>query len=74
MEVFNKGIVERCLKLYNEEMAKFVLPLPVESLQEAHERCRGEAMQLFDNQHFGRHHAKSSVIQLDEEIKKVFYF
>lgn len=71
MEVFNKSILERCLKLYNEKMAKFALPLPLESLQEAHEMCRAVAMQLFDEQHFGRHHAKKSVIELDEEIQKV---
>ncbi|KAK4273087.1 hypothetical protein QN277_021552 [Acacia crassicarpa] len=72
VEVFNKGILERCLKLYSERMAKLHLPLPEESLQEAHEKSRGEAMQSFDEQHFGRHHAKKSVDQLDEEIRKVF--
>ncbi|KAF7818376.1 guanylate-binding protein 4 isoform X1 [Senna tora] len=72
VEVFNKGILERCIKLYNEKMAKYGLPLNVESLQVAHERCRGEAIELFDEQHFGRHHAKKSVIQLDEKIQKVY--
>lgn len=72
VEVFNKGILERCLKLYSERMAKLHFPLPEESLQEAHEKSRGEAMQAFDEQHFGRHHAKKSVEQLDEEIQKVF--
>jgi hypothetical protein len=28
-------------------------------------------MKSFDEQHFGRHHAKRSVMQLDEEIEKV---
>ncbi|KAI9080341.1 hypothetical protein K1719_037735 [Acacia pycnantha] len=72
VEVFNKGILERCLKLYSERMAKLHFPLPEESLQEAHEKSRGDAMQAFDEQHFGRHHAKKSVDQLDEEIQKVF--
>ncbi|XP_028788598.1 guanylate-binding protein 4-like [Neltuma alba] len=71
VEVFNKGILERCLKLYSERMAKLHFPLPEESLQEAHEKSRGEAMRAFDEQHFGRHHAKKSVEQLDEEIQKV---
>ncbi len=30
-------------------------------------------MQAFDEQHFGRHHAKKSVEQLDEEIEKVWF-
>lgn len=71
VEVFNKGILERCLKLYSERMAKLGLPLPEQSLQDFHERLREEVMQLFEEQHFGRHHAKKSVMQLDEEIEKV---
>ncbi|KAJ7977320.1 Guanylate-binding family protein [Quillaja saponaria] len=72
VEVFNKGILERCLKLYSEKMVKLVLPLSEQSLQDAHERSRGEMMQVFDEQHFGRHHAKKSVMQLDEEVQKVY--
>lgn len=52
-------------------MAKLVLPLSDQSLQDTHERSREEAMQLFEEQHFGRNHAKKSVLQLDEEIEKV---
>ncbi|KAK9282046.1 hypothetical protein L1049_004958 [Liquidambar formosana] len=72
VEVFNKGILERCLKLYSERMAKLGLPLLELSLQQAHEASREEAMKTFDEQHFGRHHAKSSVAKLDEEILKVY--
>ncbi|KAJ6953759.1 guanylate-binding protein 4 isoform X1 [Populus alba x Populus x berolinensis] len=72
VEVFNKGILERCLKLYSEMMAKLHLPLPEKSLQNVHESCKGETMKSFDEQHFGRHHAKRSVMQLDEEIEKVY--
>ncbi|XP_020233815.1 guanylate-binding protein 4 isoform X1 [Cajanus cajan] len=72
VEVFNKNILEKCLKLYNEKMAKLVLPLPEESLQGAHDKSRDEVMQVFDQQHFGRHHAKKSVMQLDEEIQQVY--
>ncbi|KAL5792837.1 hypothetical protein ACOSP7_001431 [Xanthoceras sorbifolium] len=72
VEVFNKGILERCLKLYNARMAKLVLPLPEQSLQDAHERSRKEAMKSFDEQHFGRHHAKKSVTQLDEDMQEVY--
>ncbi|XP_011042440.1 PREDICTED: guanylate-binding protein 4-like isoform X1 [Populus euphratica] len=71
VEVFNKGILERCLKLYSEMMAKLPLPLSEKSLQNVHENSKGEAMKSFDEQHFGRHHAKRSVMQLDEEIEKV---
>ncbi|XP_018827285.1 guanylate-binding protein 4 isoform X2 [Juglans regia] len=72
VEVFNKGILDRCLKLYSEKMEKLGLPLSETALQDAHERSRDEAMQVFDQQHFGRHHAKKSVMQLDEEIEKVY--
>ncbi|XWS36358.1 hypothetical protein CRYUN_Cryun20dG0078400 [Craigia yunnanensis] len=70
VEVFNKGILERCLKLYSERMGKLGLPMPEQSLQDAHERSREEAMKAFDEQHFGRHHAKRSAMQLDEEMKE----
>ena len=74
MEIFNKGILEKCLKLYSEKMATLNLPLPEESLQEAHDRSRDEVMQVFDQQHFGRHHAKKSIMHLDEEVQKVFFW
>lgn len=72
VEIFNKDILERCLKLYSEKMATLALPLPEGYLQASHDMARGDAMQAFDQQHFGRHHAKKSVTQLDEEIDKVF--
>ncbi|GLU07623.1 hypothetical protein SLE2022_245750 [Rubroshorea leprosula] len=71
VEVFNKGILERCLKLYSERIGQIGLPLSEESLHDAHERFREEAMKAFDEQHFGRHHAKQSVMKLDEDIKEV---
>ncbi|KAL8092630.1 uncharacterized protein LOC141692261 [Apium graveolens] len=71
VEVFNKGILERCLKLYNDRMEKVVLPVSEESLQAAHEASREVSLKSFDEQHFGRHHAKKSVEQLNEEIEKV---
>ncbi|KAM1057838.1 hypothetical protein COP1_031154 [Malus domestica] len=72
VEVFNKGILERCLKLYHERMEKLGLPLVEQSVQEYHERSMEEVMKLFEDQHFGRHHAKKSVEQLQEEVDKVF--
>ncbi|XP_044487694.1 guanylate-binding protein 4-like isoform X2 [Mangifera indica] len=72
VEVFNKDILKRCLKQYNERMAKLHLPLSAQSLQDAHENSRTEVMKVFDEQHFGRHHAKKSVMQLDEEIQEVY--
>ncbi|XWS31502.1 hypothetical protein CRYUN_Cryun23aG0081700 [Craigia yunnanensis] len=72
VEVFNRGILERCLKLYSERMGKLGLPIPEQSLQDAHERSRKEAMKAFDEQHFGHHHAKRSAMQLDEEMKEVY--
>ncbi|XP_022771186.1 guanylate-binding protein 5-like isoform X2 [Durio zibethinus] len=72
VEVFNKGILERCLKLYSERMGKLGLPMHKQSLQDAHGRLREEAMKAFDEQHFGRHHAKRSAMQLDEEMKEVY--
>lgn len=52
-------------------MATLHLPMTEQSLHGAHETHRAAAMQAFDEQHFGRHHAKKSVVQLDEEIDKV---
>ncbi|XVE77846.1 hypothetical protein DITRI_Ditri13aG0095900 [Diplodiscus trichospermus] len=72
VEVFNKGILERCIKLYNERMGKLGLPMPEQSLQDVHERSREEAMTAFDEQHFGHRHAERSAVQLDEEIKEVY--
>lgn len=71
VEVFNKGILEHCVKLYNEKMGKLGLPISEQSLQQAHDESRLEAMKVFEDQHFGRHHAKQSVDKLDEDIQKV---
>lgn len=73
MEVFNKGILERCLKIYRDRMGNLGFPTPEESLQEAHQDSKDAAMQAFDEQHFGRHHAKKSAATLVEEIEKVQY-
>lgn len=59
------------MKLYNDRMATLNLPRSELSLQNSHEGIREAAMKLFDEQHFGRHHAKKSVDKLDEEIEKV---
>jgi hypothetical protein len=72
VEVFNKDIVERCVKLYNEKMVRVRLPMSEESLQSAHEMAHNEAIKAFDAQHFGRQHAKKSVDQLDEQMQEVY--
>ncbi|KAI5680199.1 hypothetical protein M9H77_01426 [Catharanthus roseus] len=71
VDVFNKGILERCLKLYSDRMNSLNLPMSEEDLQRAHGASREAAMKVFDEQHFGHHHAKRSVEQLDDEINKV---
>lgn len=72
VEVFNKKILERCVKLYEDSMTKVILPVSEEFLQSIHEASRAESMKSFDEQHFGRHHAKKSVQTLDEDIEKIF--
>lgn len=71
VEVFNKGILERCLKMYSERMSWLRLPLTEEALQEAHDESKGAALKAFDLQHFGHHHAQKSVQTLEEEIDQL---
>lgn len=71
VEVFNKGILVRCLQLYSDKISNLRLPMAEGDLQGTHEEFREAAMKAFDEQHFGRHQAKRSVEQLDEEIEKV---
>ncbi|XP_065002420.1 uncharacterized protein LOC103982985 isoform X3 [Musa acuminata AAA Group] len=70
VEVFNKAILERCLKLYNQGMSKLQLPLPENKLQLAHEVSKAEAKKLLDQQLFGRRNAKESLLKFNDEIKK----
>ncbi|XP_071689456.1 uncharacterized protein [Rutidosis leptorrhynchoides] len=72
VEVFNKKILERCLKLYEDSMTKVILPVSEDSLQSIHESSRAESLKSFDEQHFGRHHAKKSAETLDDDIEKMF--
>ena len=52
-------------------MTKVGLPISEETLQSIHEASRSESLKAFEEQHFGRHHAKKSVETLDEDIEKV---
>ncbi|KAG6537872.1 hypothetical protein ZIOFF_002975 [Zingiber officinale] len=72
VEVFNKVILERCLKVYSQRMDNLQLPVEENRLHEFHEESKVEAKKLFDHQHFGRNHAAQSVLKLDYEIQKVF--
>ncbi|PUZ36583.1 hypothetical protein GQ55_9G050100 [Panicum hallii var. hallii] len=72
VEIFNKAILERCLKVYREKMDSLGLPVPLEKLQQFHEMANEEARIIFDKQHFGKHHAAQSVLKLEDEIKKVY--
>ncbi|XP_042515467.1 guanylate-binding protein 4-like [Macadamia integrifolia] len=72
VEVFNKGILERCMKLYSQRMGEVGLPQSEQSLQQANHAAREEVMKVFDEQHFGRHHAKKSVAKLDEEVREAY--
>ncbi|XP_047329279.1 guanylate-binding protein 4-like [Impatiens glandulifera] len=72
VEVFNKDVTEHCMKHYNDKMVKLKLPLPEKSLEKYHQGHKGEAMKMFDEQHFGRNHAKISVEKLVGEIEKVY--
>ncbi|XP_065632165.1 uncharacterized protein LOC136068663 [Quercus suber] len=44
VEVFNKGILERCLKLYSGWMAALHLPVSEKHLEDTHQRSRGGGM------------------------------
>nr|ACN36485.1 unknown [Zea mays] len=70
VEIFNKAILERCLKVYSEIMGRAGLPVSVDELREFHDLAKDEARRLFNKQHFGKHHAARSILKLDEEIKK----
>ncbi|XP_042047010.1 guanylate-binding protein 4-like [Salvia splendens] len=72
VEVFNKGILERCLKLYNGHMTVLSFPTTEMFLQQTHEDAKSASLVAFDEQHFGHHHAKRSAEQLGEEIEKVY--
>uniref|UniRef100_A0A1D1ZEI7 Guanylate-binding protein 4 n=1 Tax=Anthurium amnicola TaxID=1678845 RepID=A0A1D1ZEI7_9ARAE len=72
VEVFNKEILDRCLKLFTQMMDRLRLPLEENQLKDAHDEARNKAMKAFDDQHFGHNHAKQSIIKLDDDIQKVF--
>uniref|UniRef100_A0A804M5L0 Guanylate-binding protein/Atlastin C-terminal domain-containing protein n=1 Tax=Zea mays TaxID=4577 RepID=A0A804M5L0_MAIZE len=71
VEIFNKAILDRCLKVYREKMDGLGLPVPVDKLQKLHEMANGDARILFDKQHFGKHHAAQSALKLEDDIKKM---
>ncbi|CAL9088443.1 unnamed protein product [Musa textilis] len=71
-EVFNKEILERCLKLYSKEMSNLQLPVPGDKLLLAHEVSKEKANNLFDQQYFGWRSAKQSLLNFNNEIEKVY--
>ena len=72
VEIFNKEVLERCLKLYTQSMEKLKLPLDETDLEEAHKEAKHGAMVAFDEQHFGHNHAKQSAFLLEKDMQKVF--
>lgn len=72
VEVFNKGVVDQCLKLYNDMMSSVSLPLSEDLFREVHEESKTKVMGVFEEQRFGRHHAKTSVERLESEIQKIY--
>ncbi|CAL9088445.1 unnamed protein product [Musa textilis] len=72
VEVFNKAILEHCLKLYSQGMSKLQLPVPENKLQLAHEVSKAEAKKQLDQQIFGRRNAEESLLKFNDEIKKVY--
>ncbi|RRT61095.1 hypothetical protein B296_00044483 [Ensete ventricosum] len=72
VEIFNKAILERCLKLYSQGMSKLQLPVTENKLQLAHEVSKAEAQRLLDQQLFGRRNAKEYLLKFNDEIKKVY--
>lgn len=72
VEVFNKGVVDQCLKLYNDMMSSVSFPLSVDLLRQVHEQSKMKVMAVFEDQRFGQHHAKTSVETLESEIQKVY--
>ncbi|KAL6647267.1 hypothetical protein ACP70R_014704 [Stipagrostis hirtigluma subsp. patula] len=72
VESFNKAILERCLKVYNERIGRAGLPVSMHKLQQFHALAKDEARRLFDKEHFGKHHAAQSILKLDEEIEKIY--
>jgi hypothetical protein len=71
VEVFNKAILERCLKVYNERIGRVGLPVTVDKLYQFHGEATDEARRLFNKQHFGKRHAAQSILKLNEDIEKV---
>jgi hypothetical protein len=71
VEIFNKAILERCLKVYRDQMDGLGLPVTLDKLQQVHEMANDHSRMLFDKQHFGKHHAAQSILKLEDEIKKV---
>ncbi|CAA2971796.1 guanylate-binding 4 [Olea europaea subsp. europaea] len=53
-------------------MGNLSLPTSNDYLHNAHEASREAAMNAFNEQHFGRYHAKRSVEKLVEDIEKVY--
>ncbi|GLJ33056.1 hypothetical protein SUGI_0665280 [Cryptomeria japonica] len=72
VEVFNKGIVDHCLRLYNEKMSGVTLPLSEDLLRQMHTELKMKVMDAFEEQRFGRYHVKTSVDMLDFDIQKAY--
>lgn len=71
MEVFNKAILERCLKLYIERMEGLHLPVLQQKLREFHEKSVKDVRQFSEEHQLGHHRMTKPVMQLEEEMDKV---
>lgn len=71
VDSFNRGVMDRCLLIYETFMNKVKLPLPDVHLDDFHTGATDMALSAFEKDRFGRFHGDKAEVALKAELEKV---
>ncbi|KAL2635536.1 hypothetical protein R1flu_007015 [Riccia fluitans] len=72
VDSFNRGVLDRCVELYESLMSKVKLPVPDAEFDSFHKTAINAAMLHFEKNRFGRHHGDRAQDALTTELDKIY--
>ncbi|OAE18763.1 hypothetical protein AXG93_2396s1140 [Marchantia polymorpha subsp. ruderalis] len=72
VDSFNRGVMDRCLLIYETFMNKVKLPLPDVHLDDFHTGATDMALSAFEKDRFGRFHGDKAEVALKAELEKTY--
>ncbi|EFJ35720.1 hypothetical protein SELMODRAFT_438593 [Selaginella moellendorffii] len=72
VDSFNRVVIDRCMKAYNEDLSKLKLPMPEQSVEDFHQTTAAKVMLMFDKARFGRRRGDGALHLMESELSKAY--